>query len=235
MYTDWDLEIRKRYSQPLASETGEFPDAETIHGRMVPICYEESLVNGCAPSCAEFMATATEQYIKEVLSSVYSRTRSNMPSSSGNGIMTHKHRHQLEHEEEALLRGDLFRGPGSGLLPVEVKEALGRRPLGMTDLRLALEVGDCGLGQMPVIVQRVMSGYLEGELEDYRRDEEEERGEGKDGLENRKSNGGEMNGVNGIHGEEPSIDESDWGWEGGGMADREKLSSLLDECLAIGQ
>ena len=201
---------------------------------MVPICYEESLVNGCAPLCAEFLATATEQFIKEILSSIYSRTRSNIPSSSGNGIMTHRYRRQLEKEEEALLKGDLFRGQGNGMLPVEVKEATGRRPLGMSDLRLALEVGDCGLGQMPTVVQKVMGGYLEGELEDYGREEGED---GQRGGLTEHTNGVKVitNGVNEVHGEEPSIDESDWGWEGGGPTDREKLNSLLDECLAIGQ
>ena len=202
---------------------------------MVPICYEESLVNGCTPLCAEFMATATEQFIKEILSSIYSRTRSNIPSSSGNGIMTHRYRRQLEREEEALLKGDLLRGQGNGMLPVEVKEATGRRPLGTSDLRLALEIGDCGLGQMPVVVQKVMGGYLEGELEDYGREDEDEDGQG-DGP-NERMNGIEAttDGTHGIHGDEPSIDEPDWGWEGGGAADHEKLNSLLDECLAIGQ
>lgn len=202
---------------------------------MVPICYEESLVNGCAPLCADFMATATEQFIKEILSSIYSRTRSNIPSTSGNGIMTHRYRQQLVREEEALLKGDLFRGQGNGMLPVEVKEAMGRRPLGMSDLRLALEVGDCGLGQMPVVVQKVMGGYLEGELEDYGREVEDEDNQG-DGP-NERMNGIEViaNGADGVYGDEPSIDESDWGWEGSRAADREKLNSLLDECLAIGQ
>ena len=208
---------------------------------MVPICYEESLVNGCAPVCAEFMATATEQFIKEILSSIYSRTRSNIPSASGSGIMTHRYRRQLEREEEALLKGDLFRGQGNGMLPVEVKEAMGRRPLGMSDLRLALEVGDCGLGQMPTVVQKVMGGYLEGELADYGREDEDKNHQG-DGPSERMNgikaitNGANgVHGVHGVHGDEPSIDESDWGWEGGGAADREKLNSLLDECLAIGQ
>ena len=231
MATDWDLEIRKRFQQPLASETGEFPDAEAIHGRMVPICYEESLTNGCAATCAEFMAIATEQYIKEVLSAIYSRTRSNMPASSGNGIITHKFRRQLEREEEALLRGDLLRGATSGLLPVELKESMIRRTMGMSDLRLALEIGDCGLGQMPFVVQRAIGGYLEGELEDYLREGVEE-----ELVENGAMNGVELsNGANGVHADESLIDDSDWGWEGGGAADREALNSLLSECLDIGQ
>ena len=220
----------------MASETGEFPDTEAIHGRMVPICYEESLVNGCAPSCAEFMATATEQFIKEVLSGIYGRTRSNIPASSGNGVLTQKFKRQLEREEEACLKGEVIRGQSNGMLPVEVKEAMGRKPLGTSDLTLALEIGDCSLGQMPAVVKRIMGGYLEGELEDY------ERGDKYDESNRPIEDWGEMNqleiianALNVGHSDEPSINESDWGWEGGGGADRQKLNALLDECLAFRQ
>lgn len=197
---------------------------------MVPICYEESLVNGCSAACADFMATATEQYIKEVLSGIFGRTRSNISASSGNGIMTRKYRKQLEREEEAWLRGDVMKGAGNGMLPVEAREAMGRQPLGMGDLRLALEVGNCSLGPMPLVVERVMGGYLEGELEEWDQggtNEADEMGVigGAEGV---------VNGVNGANGDEPPIDESDWGWEGGGRADRERLNSLLDDCLAVG-
>ena len=196
---------------------------------MVPICYEESLVNGCSLTCADFMATATEQYIKEVLSGIFGRTRSNISASSGNGIMTKKYRQQLEREEEAWLKGDVIKGAGNGMLPVEAREAMGRQPLGMGDLRLALEVGNCSLGQMPLVVEKVMGGYLEGELEEWVQD-------GMSEVEESRVVG-VVEGVNGINGasiDEPPIDGSDWGWEGGGAADREKLNSLLDDCLAIG-
>ena len=240
---DWDLEIRKRYSQPLASETGEFPDAETIQNRMVPICYEESLPNGCAPPCASFMATATEHFIKEVLSTVYTRTRSNMPGGSVNSILTHRFKKQLWKEEEAANRGELVRAPGSGLLPVEVKEAAARRPLGMHDLRFALELGDCGLGQFPVIVAKIMNGNPEGQWEEYqKRKQADERAE-KQEEEKRKerlvhTNGHGVNGINVTNGafEDDEIEDEDegWGWEGGSAADRMQLNALLDECLAVG-
>ena len=233
---DWDLEIRKRYSQPLAAETGEFPDADTIQGRMVPICYEESLVNGCAAPCSDFLVTATEQYIKEVLSGIYGRTRSNVPASSGS-ILTQRYKRQLEKEEEACLKGVVFRGQSSGMLPVEIKEALGRKPLGNGDLKLALEVGDCSLGHMPAVVEKIMGSYLDGELDAYDLFEEAET------INAAYQSRGEFvhdtdlvnDTASGLNGTEPSIDESDWGWEGGGMADREKLNSILDDCLAIGQ
>ena len=241
-HLDWDLEIRKRYSLPLASETGEFPDAETIHGRMVPICYEESLPNGCAPLCANFMATATEHFIKEVLSTVYTRTRSNMPGGSVNSILTHRFKTQLRKEEEAASRGDLVRAPGSGLLPVEVKEAAARKPLGMHDLRFALELGDCGLGQFPIIVGKVMNGNPEGQWEEYqkrkREDEEADRREEEMRRERLAHlNGNSVNGTHGTNGApDDDLDDEDetWGWEGGSAADRMQLNALLDECLAVG-
>ena len=228
-HLDWDLEIRKRYSQPLASETGEFPDAVTIHGRMVPICYEESLVSGCSVPCAEFMATATESFVKEVLSGIFGRTRSNVPAGSNSGIMTKRYKRQLEREEEGWLRGEVSRSAGNGMLPVEMKEASGRRPLGLGDLRLALEIGDCALGQMPLIVERVMGAYFEGELVEERRRNEL--------LEEALRAGAVTNGtmdVDAPNGLDPSVDDADWAWEGGQGADTEKLNSLLDNCLAIG-
>ncbi|MCJ1473389.1 transcriptional coactivator hfi1/ADA1 [Lambiella insularis] len=239
--TNWDLEIRKRYSQPLASETGEFPDADAIQGRMVPICYEESLPNGCAPTCAGFMATATENFIKEVLSAIYTRTRSNMPGGSVNSILTNRFKKQLLREDESACRGDLARTPGSGLLPTEVKEAASRMPLGMHDLRLALTIGDCGLGQFPNIIGKVMNGFHEGEWEEYqkrkREDEAAETVEEEKRRERRIQDNKEgTNGANGVIEDDDMGDEDeDWGWEGGSSADRNQLNALLDECLATGQ
>jgi len=237
---DWDLEIRKRFSQPLASETGEFPDADTIHGRMVPICYEESLISGAAAQCPGFMATATEHFIKEVLSTVYTRTRSNMPGGSVNSVLTHRFKKQYLLEEAAAERGELVRAPGSGLLPVELKEAATRQPLGIHDLRLALEVGDCGLGQFPVIIGRIINGPQEGWFEEFlARTKENEAWESEQERTKMERlariNGNGVNGVHAAQDDEMEEDEDeDWGWEGGSAHDRAQLNFLLDECLAIG-
>ncbi|MCJ1424836.1 transcriptional coactivator hfi1/ADA1 [Sticta canariensis] len=229
--SNWDLEIRKRYSQPLASETGEFPDTDAIQGRMVPICYEESLPNGAGASCAEFMATATEQYIKAVVSSILARTRSNVPAAGGSGIMTRKYRRQLEREEEAFQKGEVVRGVGSGLLPVEAREAGGRRRLGMGDLRLAVGIGGCELGQMPGLVKGIMGGWEEGVLEGWTR-----KGDAVDDeMEEMERWGARMNGViNGGYAADDGTetDDGDYGWEGGGATDRTQLNWLLDEILA---
>ncbi|KAJ5195182.1 uncharacterized protein N7498_008620 [Penicillium cinerascens] len=220
--TNWELEIRKRYAQPLAAETGEFPDAESIHARMVPMCYEESLPSGAGLPCAEFMAIATETFVKEVLSSVFSRTRSNGPSGTINGMMMRKYREQLEREELAYTRGEITKDTATGLLPIEAKEAAVRRPLGVRDLRLTLELSGSVLGHMPLIIDQIAGGYFEDELETEKQDR----------LENGVSEPHEIKTAE----DEMDLDEVDDSlsdWEGGAAADREQLSSLLDECLSM--
>ncbi|KAH8602195.1 transcriptional regulator of RNA polII, SAGA, subunit-domain-containing protein [Bisporella sp. PMI_857] len=239
---NWDLEIRKRYAQPLASESGEFPDTSIIESRMLPICYETGLVSGHVPDAAHFMSVATETFIKEVLSAIFSRTRSNGPGfagSAGTGggaswIQTHKYRVQLEREEEAFSRGEIQRDK-NGLLPIEARAASERGPLGMADVRLALEMGDCNLGQMQVVVQQIMFGYQEGELEAWdeymwTRGRSYQVGHivGED-VDGDTLMGG-MNGTNGLNGQHEEDD--DWGWEGAEDDDRAGLDSLLDSCLA---
>ena len=223
MAVDWELEIRKRYAQPLASETGEFPDAESIHARMIPICYEESIVSGAGLPCAEFMAIATETFVKEVLSVVFSRTRSNGPSGTINGMMMRKYRQQLEREELAFTRGEIVKDGATGLLPVEAKEASVRKPLGVRDLRLALELGGGVLSHMPLIVDQIMGGYLEDELETDKRDRADDVAEiPKDSMKlNHSTDTMEVD------------DDGEIVWEGATMADREQLGSLLDECLSM--
>jgi hypothetical protein len=217
---------------------------------MVPICFEEGLPNGAAATCATFLATATEQFVKEILSIIYSKTRSNMPNGSVNSVMTHRFRKQLAREEDALLRGEISRGAGTGLLPVEAKEASGRPPLGLCDVRLALDVGGGGLGQFPMVMARVMSGYQEGEyetlVEERRRTKEmQKQAEEREKERERKLKGimggagapvkmnGEgavpMNGID-LHMEEGA---DDGGWDD--LEDMNALGSLLDDCLAVGQ
>lgn len=235
MKPDWDLEIRKRYSQPLASETGEFPDTDSIHNRMVPICYEQSLPNGASSACAEFMATATEQYIKSVVGSVLAKTRSNLAGAAGAlSITTHRYRQQLDREERMLSKGEVARGVVSNLLPIETKEANARRPIGIGDFRIAIEVGgSSAMGQMPTIVEDIMGGWPEGVLEGWgRHPDTMDHEEVEDEMER---SGPRVNGImtNGIHAN--GNENESWGWEGGGSKDRDKLFSLLDECLAVGQ
>ncbi len=242
---DFDLEIRKRYAQPLAVESGEFPDVSNIEGRMLPLCYEAGLVSGHVPDAAQFMSIATETFIKEVMSSIFSRTRSNGPGDSGNAgfgpggawIQTHKYRQQLAKEEAAFQRGEVTRDK-SGLLPIESKAASERGPLGMADLRIALDIGDCGMGNFPVIARSVIYGYKEGELENY---DDYTWIDGRDRItdldvEMTGTNGSKAenlpNGVN-HHTDPMDLDNDTW-WEGADPADGDFLDSVLDSCLTVG-
>ncbi|EPE10631.1 transcriptional coactivator hfi1 [Ophiostoma piceae UAMH 11346] len=168
-----DLEIRKRFTQPLAVESGEFPDTSNIESRMLPFCYEAGLVSGHAAEAANYMSLATEAFVKEFLTSVFSRTRSNGPGEYGsagfggnNWVQTRKYRRQLAREEERALHGEIHRDK-MGLLPVEAKRASERGPLGVAEFRIALEMGDCGLTHFPIVGQSLMASYREGELENY--------------------------------------------------------------------
>ena len=244
MLSDWDLEIRKRYAQPLASETGEFPDADIIQARMTPICYEGSLAHGASPTCAPFMASAVEQIAKELLSVYYNRTRVNIPGGSVNSILTHRFKRQLAIEEDRFSRGELGRVTGTSLLPIEAKESVGRLSLSMHDLKLVTAVGDAGLGQYPGALARIDQSYDDGEYEalvEQRRAEQAQEARPRmfsrktevDGDGDVKMNGVSTNGVNGItHGEDD--DDEDWGWSGGSAGDRMRLNAALDECLSIG-
>lgn len=239
---DLDLEIRKRYALPLAVESGEFPDRNTIESRMLPICYEEGLVSGHCSDAADLITTAAETFIKEFLSTVFTRTRSNGPGDSGSAgfgagpgwIQTHKYRRQLRREEAALMRGELSRDK-SGLLPIEAKAASERGPLTMADLRLATELGDCGLSTFPTVIKSVIYSYREGELEhwsDYSYVEGHEPKDlahrGRDTVPNGVNANAITNGV--VHADPMEIDDQ-WGWEGADDNDGQLLDSLLDSCL----
>ncbi|KAI9736480.1 MAG: transcriptional coactivator hfi1/ADA1 [Claussenomyces sp. TS43310] len=248
--TNWDLEIRKRYAQPLALESGEFPDLSNIESRMSPICYENGLLSGHTSDAAQFMSVATETFIKQFLSSVFDKTRSNGPGSGGSAgsgggaswVTTHKYRHQLEREEEAWLRGEVQRDK-SGLLPIEAKAASDRGPLGIADLQTALELGDCGLDQMPIIIEQITLGYREGELESWN-DYTLLDGHGQAVVKADTGDDVEMKGIdhiisNGVNNNLGYHDDEDlevdgWGWEGAGAGDREALNGILDSCLAVG-
>lgn len=237
---DFDLEIRKRFAHPLAVESGEFPDIANIEARMLPLCYENGLQSGHAPDAAQLISIATETFIKEVLASIFSRTRCNGPGDSGNAgfgpggawVQTHKYRKQLAKEEEAFQRGELARDK-SGLLPVEAKAASERGPLGMADLRIALEIGDCGMANFPVVARNVIYGYREGELEnweDYTWIDGEERVTEVEDVEMSGVNGV----VNGVHGDMMDVDGAESWWEGADMGDGDFLDGVLDSCLAVG-
>lgn len=213
---------------------------------MLSFCYESGLVSGHASDAAHFISVATDNFIKEALASVFSRTRSNGPGDSGSAgfgtnsqwVQTHKYRKQLAKEEEAAMRGEITRDK-SGLLPVEAKAASERGPLGVTDLRLALEMGDCGMGHFPILADTIAHGYREGELEnweDYTFLDERE----PPSTEGKKEPTAPTKGAdapaalpNGVdHSDEMDVDEEIW-WEGAEAADGDALDAVLESCLAV--
>lgn len=226
---------------------------------MIPICYEESLPHGASAPCASLMTSATESYIKEVLSSIFNRVRANIPGGSVNSVLRHHFKRQLQREEDGLLRGEISKVTGTGLLPVEAKESSTRKGLAVHDLKLALRVGDVGLGQFPTALARVANGYEEGEYEGLMEQREKEK---ELMMRGRKSVGGlrlpgpakreergkvdeegdvKMNGVvvNGVAASSSEIkgevedepEHQDWGWEGGSSPSRLMLAEALEDCL----
>ncbi|KAI9725385.1 MAG: transcriptional coactivator hfi1/ADA1 [Chrysothrix sp. TS-e1954] len=71
-----DLEIRRRYNHPLACEIHDLPASASLAERVLPICYEEGLAGGSAnpTGCADLLLTATELFVKEVLTGLLART-----------------------------------------------------------------------------------------------------------------------------------------------------------------
>ncbi|CZS78492.1 unnamed protein product [Fusarium graminearum] len=238
---NFDIEIRKRHAQPLAIESGEFPDINMISGRMLPSCYEAGLVNGHTGDAPQFMSVAAETFIKEVLTQVFSRTRSNGPGDTGSAgfgvgttwIQTHKYKRQLEYEEEAAMRGEITRDKG-GLLPIESRAASERGPLGMSDLRLSLEMADSGMAQFPILITQVTHGYREGELENWddytwaHGQAPQSHAQEKHVLE---ANGGHVYELQNGHSDSMDIDTETW-WEGADSQDTDMLDNVLDSCLA---
>ncbi|KAL8849526.1 MAG: hypothetical protein Q9221_005533 [Calogaya cf. arnoldii] len=223
---DWDLEIRKRYLPPLASETFEFPSPPDLHARMIPICYEESLPNGCNYECAEFISVALDHYMKSVVSNIVGRVRSDLPginSVGGGVIVTSTHANSTSKE-------------------IKKRDLEPRKPLGTADMRVAISVGGWGeLAQMPTVVNNIMNDWNEGVLEgwvynefdDYQQEPEDDdmdRG-GKRPAVRPTTNGVVTKGYD--MQDDGDDDEESWGWAGGAAGDRKQLGALLDECLAV--
>lgn len=237
---------------PLSVESGEFPEIGYIESRLLPLCYESGL-ESAAPDCAQLVSAATEQFIKEVVGSIFSRTRSNGPGESGSAgfgsasawIQTHKYKKQLSKEEEAAQRGEATRDK-CGLLPVESKAASERGPLAMGDLHLALDVSDCGMAQFPVLVKGLLNNYRDGELENLGNYTYLDGFEKKpfsetdvDIVTPRVDKGKQPEPANGFSPdiEIPDLDEMDvdhdYFWSGSKDEDTQGLDAILDSALAL--
>lgn len=204
---------------------------------MLPFCYEAGLPSGHVAEAPQLVTVATETFIKEVLTQIFSRTRSNGPGDSANAVygvgttwvQTHKYKTQLHYEEEAAIRGEVTRDK-AGLLPVEAKAASEHRPLGIADLRLALDMADSGMAQFPALMTQVIYGYREGELEkwdDYTWFNDEPP------VVEELSYGDDAKVVINGHGDSMDIDQETW-WDGAENTDMDMLDGMLDSCLAVG-
>lgn len=208
---------------------------------MLPFCYESGLVGGHTTEASQLLSVAVDTFIKEILTEIFSRTRSNGPGESGSAgfgigttwIQTHKYRKQLRSEEDAAQRGEVTRDK-SGLLPIESKAASERGPLGIADVRIALEMADIGMSQFPILTTQIVNGWREGELENWD-DYTWIHGQRPTGfVEEIPSTG-----VNGarplINGHPDAMDiDDEVTWEGVGDDDLDMLDNVLDSCLAVG-
>jgi transcriptional coactivator HFI1/ADA1 len=217
--TNWDLEIHRKYAQPLAAETLEFPSFADIQSKIEPACYEEGLSGGVSGSLRthiELVEQAAEVWTKELLGRLVSHSRSN-----GEGcIQTSKFMRQLRIEEQSTERSTLQRN-AAGLVPVGVLDPAGmpeRKPLDAYDLRLTVQLQDRHFKQEPFLAESIMlSQYPD--------------------LSQPARLAGDVikpltNGVaNHDFGDPMIVDEDDWGWQGGSVADQEALMGVLDDCL----
>lgn len=221
---NWDLEIRRRYAQPLAAEILEFPASGEIMNRIEPICYEEGLVGGAqgvVQQCAELVEQATEVFLKELLGSLCGHARSNAEDC----IQTGGFKKRLRKEEEDSERGVVQRNP-AGLLPVEMEVQAKREPLNMDDLRLSLQLSDPIVRSDPFLAEKInlnrwpdlnlraeprVNGFLKPTLN------------GSATKAERAATEGPMD-----------IDAADTGWSGGTKHEQDALMGVLDDCLAVG-
>ncbi|KAL8821890.1 MAG: hypothetical protein Q9191_007218, partial [Dirinaria sp. TL-2023a] len=137
---------------------------------MQPICFEESLPQAFSAPCPEYLSIATEQYLKDVMSAVFFRTRSDLGLNGGNEVKTHSLGMGLRRPKKRRRSNSNIDAQAQAEREKERKERERwmRRPMNAGDLRFALGRGDLGFGQSKAIVKRVMSsGWEEGVLEGW--------------------------------------------------------------------
>lgn len=204
---------------------------------MLPFCYEAGLPSGHVAEAPQLMSIATDAFIKEMLTQVFARTRSNGPGDSGSAgygvgtqwIQTHNYKRQLRLEEEAAHRGELSRDK-AGFLPVEARAAGEQGQLSMADIRVALEIADSSMSQFPVLMRQILCGYREGELENWNDHAWIDNYEPSPAE--RLTNGYDSSALG--NGTDPMDIDTEIGWEGAEDSDLDMLDGMLDGCLAVG-
>lgn len=221
--TNWDIEIRRRYAMPLSSETLEFPSRSEIQARIEPICYEEGvglssvpMTSGALNNIAELVETATDMFIKELLTKWFSTARTNAPGDLG--PTTSKFRAQMRKEEEAVDRGEISRS-AAGLLPCEQESLARREPLNLDEVRHTLRLDETRFRHDPFLAEEILTD-IEMEAVDT-----------------------PMGMTNGHDHDHPPLEKQDsdaimtdeeesWTWLGASASDRDNLMSVLDSVLA---
>lgn len=179
--------------------------------------------------CAELVAIATETYVKNKLHEVYNRVRSNGPrydNGAAEGIMTAKYRKRVTREETEHKAGKLLRDRDNDLLPTEAKEAEGRKPLGIGDLKLANMVGPSLWNGMPMIGANINHSIF---------DVDSDEGPSLRQSERHGSFARQINGhSNGVHDQDDAMDiDEDTTWEGTGAPQAAELRNTLASLLRM--
>lgn len=132
---NWQTELTTAYSAPLASESGEYMDTESIMARCVPICYDEGLGNAMTDDTARFIGLATDMFVREILSTLIGRIR-------------------LEPEHRVLRD---VTGSSGVVNSVNLAERRGGT-ISMEHLRLSVGFSDNLIRQMPLSVHQILGG-----------------------------------------------------------------------------
>ena len=139
--TNCDVEIRRRYQQPLAQETLEFPTPAELQSRLEPISYEQGLAGGVAPSALQASTSlvdhATQVHAKALMGQMFAHTRSNADGCIRTRSFARRHR-----REAADVRRGALEPSAQGLLPVELEAHAASPPLARSDLRLAAALNE---------------------------------------------------------------------------------------------
>lgn len=214
--TNWDTETRRKYIQPLAAETLEFPSVSDMQNRIEPICHDEGLLGSTqatTQACAELLEQAAEAYVKTILGELQSRTRSNRTDC----IHTAKYRNQLRQEQSELERGTLQKTV-NGLLPAESDLQSKRDPLASTDMRLAVEMRDPFLIKDRFLAEKTMLDRWPG-LPDV--------------IETNGDSSSNTNAMDSLSVADELASADMPVWQGATKEATNNLMSVLNECLAL--
>ncbi|KAF2720133.1 hypothetical protein K431DRAFT_227147 [Polychaeton citri CBS 116435] len=224
---NWDLEVRRRYAQPLAAEMLEFPGRDDLQTRIEAICYEQGLNGGTATkeTCAELMEQAAEVNMKELLGALCVHARSNGLEA---GVQTAGFRRQLRREEADAERGIIQRN-SAGLLPVEIETHSKREAISMDDMMLSLQLGDTYVHSDPFLAERILMHRYPSSQNKL-----EHLTNGASPFQRVMTNGVSRKDERPPTEEPIAVEAQEASWQGIGRSDQDALMGALDDVLAVG-